>query len=153
DSTGSRCQSTCVPKSCADLGNACGALSDGCGQPLNCSCASGQRCVSGSCCTPTQTCASGNHECGPIDDGCGDWPSCGDCAPGLTCVSASGGNRCEHPCQPKTCDELGDQCGSVSDGCGHPLDCTACYSCHLTAGACASAITTCLPAGSACPTD
>jgi len=87
----------CKPQTCASLGLACGAASDGCGHTLACGgCASGSVCSSGQCvCVPLTDC---NGQCGNLPDGCGGVLHCGSCS-----------------CTPKC---AGKRCGA-GDGCGH----------------------------------
>ena len=50
---------TCVPDTCADLGNTCGTWDDGCGGTLECgTCAPGEECFSGECLMIGDTCAN-----------------------------------------------------------------------------------------------
>ncbi|MBI2374117.1 MAG: hypothetical protein HYV07_08965 [Deltaproteobacteria bacterium] len=85
---------SCVPRSCADAGAECGAVSDGCGGTLTCgSCAAGQDCANNQCvtsCVP-RSCVDAGAECGAVSDGCGGTLSCGSCAAGQSCGSA---NQC-----------------------------------------------------------
>jgi hypothetical protein len=81
------CQ-TCTPRTCAQLGQQCGAVSDGCGGVLSCgTCSSGQ-CMSGHCCQPH---ACGFEDCGTISDGCGGSITCTSCGGGGTGGGATGG--------------------------------------------------------------
>jgi hypothetical protein len=133
----------CVPKTCVELGVACGQASNGCGgiavsstgDPTSCgSCPSGQTCggggVDGQCgvidasaCTP-KTCAELGITCGPAGDGCGHllncYPDGGSSCPGCqTCGGGGVAGQCGGTCcVPKTCVELGVMCGPAGDGCG-----------------------------------
>jgi hypothetical protein len=138
---------TCVPKTCADLGAACGAQGDGCGNVLDC----------GSCTAPTfcggagankcglggadggttcvkRTCAQLGAECGTQADGCGGTLDCGSCQSPNFC-GGKGANKCGQgavdggsQCVPKTCQDIGATCGQQGDGCGNLLNCGNCVS-------------------------
>lgn len=139
----------CTPQSCADVGAACGIVSDGCGGMIECGCPSGQVCsgtprTCRAACAP-DTCASLRErediECGPQGDGCGGVLDCGGCPDGEEC-GRGGPSRCGPTCTPRTCAELappgttscdagspaasGCFCGTTDDGCGGALDCGAC---------------------------
>ena len=133
--------STCVPKTCAEVGAECGPVGDGCGGVINCgTCPTGQQCGGpgqpGKCvpisqCTPL-TCADyGPATCGQQSDGCGGILNCGGCSnPGEVC----GGDptrpgQCAVPpsqCVPRTCADLGIECGPAGDGCGGVINCGTC---------------------------
>ncbi|GAB4297851.1 MAG: hypothetical protein Kow0090_13170 [Myxococcota bacterium] len=104
----------CKPKTCADVGSACGTLSDGCGGTIDCSCSPGNVCYQGACCKP-KTCADYPNGCGVLSDGCGGTVNC-SCSPGDTCYNG----QC---CKPKTCADYPTSCGSLSNGCGGTVNC------------------------------
>jgi len=116
---------SCVPKTCASLGYACGTISDGCGNALNCgNCATGYSCSSNQCvanCVP-KTCASLNYNCGTASNGCGGTLNCGSCASGQICSSGQCVAQCVNECSSagiKQCSGNGFQtCGNYdSDSC------------------------------------
>ena len=143
--------SSCVPKTCVELGTNCGPVADGCGGLLMCgTCASPTSCGGGgtasvcggsALCIP-RTCAALGANCGPAADGCGGLVDCGTCAAPQTCGGGgvasmcgsggggpgggSGGSGGGPSCIPRTCMELGANCGPVADGCGGLLNCGAC---------------------------
>jgi hypothetical protein len=89
--------SSCVPKTCADLGYDCGVGADGCGGTIQCgsgACPAGEICGGG-----------GFNKCG----GSGVTPS--DAGP----ASSEAGTAA---CVPATCASLGYNCGLAGDGCG-----------------------------------
>jgi hypothetical protein len=137
--------STCAPKTCAQLGAACGAQGDGCGGMLSCgTCTAPAYCGGngpnqcgqggadgGSACVP-KTCAQLGATCGSQGDGCGGTLSCGTCTAPAYC-GGNGANKCGlggadggSSCVPKTCVQLGATCGSQGDGCGGTLSCGTC---------------------------
>jgi len=82
----------CHPKTCAELGLACGELDDdGCGRSVRCGTCSGYETCGGGgtpgvCgCTPEVSC--GPRDCGTLDDGCGHQLQCneGQCPEGQSC--------------------------------------------------------------------
>jgi hypothetical protein len=91
----------CTPKTCAELGAACGHVGDGCGNLLSCgSCPSGETCgakqpnqCAGGTCTPT-TCAAAGKDCGNISDGCTGSLNCGTCPAPQTCGGGGIANVC-----------------------------------------------------------
>jgi hypothetical protein len=88
----------CAPKTCAELGAACGQVADGCGglTPSCGTCAGSLSCKNGACvqaCTPT-TCAQANANCGYIANGCGGILDCGTCEAGQECGYNGMANRC-----------------------------------------------------------
>jgi hypothetical protein len=127
--------STCVGKTCADLGNPCGQQSDGCGNLITCSsCPAGQTCggggVANQCggfdagsCTPV-TCASMPiGTCGQQANGCGGLTtSCNVCPTGQTCGGGGVAGVCGSSptsCVPLTCSSYpSGTCGQQTDGCG-----------------------------------
>jgi hypothetical protein len=131
----------CTPKTCADLGANCGAVSDGCGGLLQCgTCATGQQCglggpnvcgttvPEGGTCTP-QTCADQGLSCGPAGDGCGGTLDCGSCTAPDTCGGGGTPGQCgSPPCVPLTCAGQSVSCGPAGDGCGNQLNCGSCTS-------------------------
>lgn len=44
--------SPCTPKTCSQIGAVCGAVSDGCGGTINCSCSAGYNCINNICVAP-----------------------------------------------------------------------------------------------------
>ncbi|HPB99798.1 MAG TPA: hypothetical protein PKW66_28010, partial [Polyangiaceae bacterium] len=127
----------CTPKTCVQLGAACGSLSDGCASVVDCGeCEDGKICggagIPNQCaCVPQVTCASMGAECGSIVDDCGNSLSCGTCGSGLYCGIQTA-NRCDpEPCTPVSCQMYGFECGIIDDGCGGTLDCGPCASTEL----------------------
>ncbi len=118
---------SCAPKTCLQLNDTCGSVSNGCNGTLSCGTCNGtQVCSSGKCygtgalpCAP-KTCLQLNDTCGSVSNGCGGTLSCGSCSSGSVCTS----NKCV--CAPKTCLQLNDTCGSVSNGCNGTLSCGTC---------------------------
>jgi hypothetical protein len=139
--------STCVAKSCQQLGYSCGWNGDGCGGAIQCgACAAPDFCGGGGfsqcgyppadagTCVP-KTCQELGYTCGVNGDGCGGTIDCGSsCAAPGYCggggFSQCGGNDTLGPdggprCTPATCAVLGYDCGFTGDGCGGLLDCGA----------------------------
>jgi hypothetical protein len=122
----------CTPLTCAQLGNPCGLVSDGCGRTIACSqCPSGQLCdaVTNTCLAhagdgapnfglPSAAC--GERVCGRMVDACGYAHDCGSssaCGGGTVCKD----NQCT-ACTPLTvCPPR--RCGAISNGCGGTLVC------------------------------
>ncbi|HLK35152.1 MAG TPA: hypothetical protein VKU41_00280 [Polyangiaceae bacterium] len=141
--SGSDAASSCVPKTCQDLGFTCGPASDGCGGLLQCgACRSPAYCGGGGynvcglgdggACTPA-TCTSLGYACGPAGDGCGGTLDCGVCASPSFCGGAGfaqcgtgGDGGVGSSCVPETCQELGYTCGAAGDGCGGLIQCGTC---------------------------
>src|SRR5262249_48104821 len=124
--TPSVCGSSCVPKTCAQLGINCGPAGDGCGNMLACgTCTGNQTCggggVSGQCgssCSP-QTCAQLRINCRPARPRARPLPE--------PCGGGGAPRVCGTPiCSPKTCAQLGFNCGAAADGCGGLLQCGSC---------------------------
>ena len=126
--------SSCVPKTCADLGVDCGQQSDGCGSILDCgSCTAPAYCGGGG---PSQcgtdpctkkTCSELNAFCGMQGDGCGGLMDCGTCTAPQTCGGGGVPNVCGGAaCTKKTCSAMGYDCGPVADGCGGLVQCGTC---------------------------
>jgi hypothetical protein len=145
--------STCVPKTCQDLGANCGEQGDGCGGTLDCgTCTAPAFCGGngpskcgqggtdgGSLCTP-RTCTDINAQCGVQADGCGGTLDCGTCTAPAFC-GGNGPNQCGQggvggapPCTPKSCTDLGATCGKQGDGCGNTIDCGTCTSPEFCGG-------------------
>jgi hypothetical protein len=134
--------STCTPKTCAELGTTCGLVNDGCGNFIDCGgCTAPESCggtgVPNVCaCAPT-SCSSQGKNCGTMPDGCGGTQDCGECDTGDTCTD----NICvlnpprTFACVPQDCDTQRKDCGTVSDGCGGTLDCGTCSSPRTCGGA------------------
>ena len=124
----------CTPKTCAQLGLACGPAADGCGGSLSCGpCTAPQTCggagVPGQCGVPcvARTCAQLGSNCGTQGDGCGGTVSCGTCTAPQTCGGGGTPNVCGGgTCLAKTCAQLGFSCGQQGDGCGGTLNCGPC---------------------------
>jgi hypothetical protein len=118
----------CTPKTCADVGNACGSVADGCGNIITCTCPSGAACINGLCgggCAPT-TCAAQGFTCGMQGDGCGNILDCGSCPSG-TCGGGGKPGTCGiGTCTATTCTAQKVACGSIGDGCGNVIDCGLC---------------------------
>ncbi len=92
----------CKPRTCVELGLACGPGGDGCGNLIDCGvCVAPETCggsgVAGVCgapkCTPT-TCVALGFACGLAADGCGGSLDCGTCVAPSTC----GGDGVAHQC-------------------------------------------------------
>lgn len=127
-------QLTCRPRTCMELGFACGLQGDGCGGTVDCGmCPSGQFCggsgqpgqCGGSMCTP-RTCAQQNLHCGMAGDGCGGTIDCGMCPSGQVCGAGGPGQCGFGSCQPRTCAQQNLQCGPAGDGCGNLIQCGQC---------------------------
>jgi hypothetical protein len=153
---------SCVPKTCVDLGFTCGPNNDGCGNVIDCgsTCPSGEFCGGGgyskcgagagdggngadggpASCTPV-TCLALGLSCGQTGDGCGGAIHCGACPTGQFC-GGGGFSRCGtgvtpdggQACAPKKCTDLNYTCGAAGDGCGAALDCGACASPQFCGG-------------------
>jgi hypothetical protein len=93
--------SACVPKSCANLGNPCGAQGDGCGgmTAVCTTCPTGQFCGGGG---PSQ-CGAGSSDAGNAADGLSP----------TTCVPKTCSNYPTGTCGPQS-----DGCGGVTANCG-----------------------------------
>src|SRR2546423_1495030 len=84
----------CTPKTCAQIGATCGAISDGCGHDLDCG-----------TCSPIAVCSSNNCVCAlPCSASCVDKQSdpgnCGGC--GNVCASGNcSGGTCGPPLECK----------------------------------------------------
>ena len=122
----------CMPKTCADVGDRCGKISDGCTDVLDCRCTAPQVCgiYNSRCCTPV-TCTAG--ECGRKPDGCGGIAICtGTCGTPQSCGGGGTANACGggilSSCVPTTCVKQMKNCGKISDGCSDVLDCGTCMS-------------------------
>jgi hypothetical protein len=126
----------CTPKTCADVGANCGAVSNGCGGLLQCgTCDAGASCGIGDAANvcavgvpdaacPAQSCAQQGIFCGMAGDGCGNAIDCGPCASPNTCGGGGQGGLCGAPvCKRIDCAAQGISCGPAGDGCGGPLDC------------------------------
>lgn len=125
----------CVPRTCAQVGAACGTPDNGCGQPLQCpACPSNQTCSSAFQCVTATTGLLGAACAGDV--GCGTTPSgqpmlcietdpftsqvfpggyCSTiCIPGIiTCeVGVCSGGSCLKPCTSNNQCRLGYQCAS-----------------------------------------
>ena len=138
---------TCVPKTCVQLGMNCGMQSDQCGGIVNCWPGAGDagtacpdpamQCVQGNCQTTTTTCtpktcadyaspgdAGDNDLCGPVSDGCGATIDCGFvCSSDKVCGLLTPGKCDKVTCQPASCESViktkpTGYCGAVEDGCG-----------------------------------
>jgi hypothetical protein len=88
---------SCVPKTCSDLGYDCGYAGDGCGHSLDCG-------GPAACSLPVYCGGGGPQKCG-----------------GDVNVATDGGVA--SVCTPKTCADDGYDCGYTGDGCGNLLDC------------------------------
>jgi hypothetical protein len=148
--------------------SSCGKITadDGCGsqQQFDCgTCASGDLCTDGACCTPpddASLCASAGFACGAsiIVDRCGQprAVACGTCSGNGQCHFTDLGSSCG-ACVPETdaafCERLGATCGALSamDNCGAPRM-AACGSCGggVTCGASVANLCECLPLLSRC---
>jgi hypothetical protein len=94
----------CRPRTCADLGTACGPVRDGCGGTLNCGgCADGEVCCDGSChagvcCADTDcglsadTCTNNECFCGEHEQCLGAKPTC--CPPNVCANLVTDVNNC-----------------------------------------------------------
>jgi hypothetical protein len=139
---------SCVPKTCAQLGYNCGMNGDGCGGSVDCGgCPSGQFCGGGgyslcgstgnasdagndggqaTSCTP-ETCQSLNIDCGYAGDGCNGVLNCGTCSGSQYC-GGGGYNKC------------GGNKGTSGDGATGTCTKTTCaalgYTCGVAADGC-----------------
>jgi hypothetical protein len=115
--------STCSALTCAPSAQThfCGTVHDGCGNSMQCSCPTGQACVSGVCAPPAPECdAGGVAKCGSVVNACGSGNvNCGGCAGSNKCM----GGMCT-PCSPPSCGRA--TCGTVSNGCGPSASCGTC---------------------------
>lgn len=73
-------QNTCTPKTCAEFGDACGQVDDGCGGTVECGCGAGLVCDVNRC--VADGCAREQARCGTVDG-----VSCGTCAGGAVCTA------------------------------------------------------------------
>ena len=118
--------STCVPKTCAQIGMNCGLQGDGCGAVINCWPGAGNdagaaqacpdpamQCVQGNCQATTTTCtkltcsdyAGTTDLCGPVSDGCGGTIDCGfTCSSDKVCGVVTPGKCGVVTCAPQTCE-------------------------------------------------
>lgn len=130
---------TCTPKTVADCGTTCGAMSDGCNGIVQCptTCPEGQTCGGdstkpGQCGTPTSvcqktTCTAQGATCGQIPDLCQGLLNCGTCPDGKVCSSSNTCITSTPTCTPKTQAEVCTGiCGQQSDGCSGSVDCGGC---------------------------
>jgi hypothetical protein len=93
-------------------------------------------------CNVAATCAARGANCGTITDPVCGAITCGGCAAGQTCTTAS---VC---CTPTTCAARGATCGTISNGCGGSLNCGSCGGATPT---CSSAnVCVCVPTTAAC---
>ncbi len=115
----------------ADCTGRCGAIPDGCGGTVDCTCPEGEICLSGGVCGSTtcqpSSCEQQDAECGSVADGCGGLLDCGPCPPGEIC-GLEKANQCAKPptCPPLDCDDQDAECGVIGDGCGGQVDCGPC---------------------------
>ena len=149
---------SCAPKTCLQLNDTCGSVSNGCNGTLSCGTCNGtQVCSSGKCygtgalpCAP-KTCLQLNDTCGSVSNGCNGTLSCGTCNGTQVCSSGKCYGTGALPCAPKTCLQLNDTCGSVSNGCGGTLSCGSCSSGSVcTSNKCVCAPKTCLQLNDTC---
>ncbi len=125
----------CIKTTCAQVGAACGTISDGCGGTVDCGgCGAGEgcglggvpfQCGSNVACTPL-TCMQAGATCGLIGDGCGNTINCGDpatvCEAWQTCGGGGvpnvcgGGQQCMPIAEGVAC---AGKCGVVGNGCGN----------------------------------
>lgn len=92
---------TCAPKTCAQLGAACGVVPDGCTSVVECGgCPAGLVCggdgpnLCGTVgCTPT-TCLKAGASCGLLSDGCAAVLDCGSCSALESCGGGGVPNTC-----------------------------------------------------------
>jgi hypothetical protein len=119
----------CEPE--GDCTGRCGAIPDGCGGTIDCTCPEDQICLPGGICGSTDclptTCDEQNAECGAIADGCGSVINCGPCPEGEICGLLQA-NQCARPpnCPPLDCEDQAAECGVIGDGCGGQVDCGPC---------------------------
>jgi hypothetical protein len=100
--------STCVGRTCAQLGFNCGPAGDGCGNIIQCGsctppqycggggpgkCGAGEGGMSADACVP-ETCAQQGISCGPAGDGCGNLLQCGPCTSPQTCGGGGTYGQC-----------------------------------------------------------
>ena len=98
----------CVPQTCAELGNDCGDVADGCGGTMSCGvCANGEVCGGGGVA----------NVCGEEEDGvCGDG-QCTDLENCTTCAMDCGACPPESDCGNDSC-EASEHCGTCAEDCG-----------------------------------
>ena len=128
--------STCKPRTCLQIGAACGEIDDGCGGTVDCgSCTEPETCGGGGvehqCGCGVKTCAQLGINCGEIETECG-LVSCGECTEPETCGGSGVNNLCgctctlPHAstmcnagvCQVDTCDTGWADCdGEPENGC------------------------------------
>ncbi|MBI2394510.1 MAG: SUMF1/EgtB/PvdO family nonheme iron enzyme [Deltaproteobacteria bacterium] len=123
----------CRPRSCAEVGAECGAISDGCGGTLACgTCQEPATCGTGGpnkCGCSATTCASAAATCGQKLDGCGGVLSCFG---GLATDNACAANKsCFQTAT--SCAAAGASCGQIQNGCDQVYSCGTC-SAGLTCG-------------------
>jgi len=134
---------SCTPKTCQDLGLACGSASDGCGATLSCgTCGTGQSCVSGQCVDSN----------GTLGTACG---ADGDCDSG-GCIEPDTwgwtGGYCSASCTTDAICGATGHCAYASTGsgicvraCASAADCRAGYECYDEDG---DSRKECMPVGS-----
>jgi hypothetical protein len=143
---------SCSPRTCTDLGLACGLAGDGCGGTLDCTtllggCGAGKTCGTGvdygSCvssstmpvCQALTAAVACAGTCGVVSDGCTGSINCGlegfGCPNGTTCGGGGVLGQCGAgptcTAQP-VATACANTCGQVSDGC------SGVYSCSSTNG-------------------
>ncbi|MGZ5967279.1 MAG: hypothetical protein ACXWP4_06405, partial [Polyangiales bacterium] len=133
---------SCVKKTCTELGTNCGPVADGCGGLLDCgTCTAPEFCGGGgkasTCgtapCTK-KTCTELDATCGMQGDGCGGLIDCGTCTAPDTCGGGGTANHCGTStppdsgttCTAKTCTDMSINCGFAANGCGGLVDCGSC---------------------------
>jgi hypothetical protein len=111
--SGTCSDANCTPKSCADLGNPCGQVSDGCGGLI--ACAAGQ-------CATDQLCDATSHKCLWLDRGPDGTttvtdPSLSQACVGRACGAARDACNIDHTCKPTSvCGAqfcIGNQCSNA----------------------------------------
>ena len=155
--SGGACIARTKTQACADRGNQCGFVTDGCGGTVDCGgCVTGKECATGGVanrCTaiePNTVCADQGRVCGSAADACGTKVDCGACPPTATC---NGKGTCDPLCQPKKCADLPGVCGwKVPDGCGGSLNCYDCWQTNQVCGPLTDGVGECCSPPTALPT-
>jgi len=157
--SGGACVVLTKAQACADRGNQCGFVTDGCGGIVNCGdCAMGQECGTvgvANRCNKAQntTCADQGRVCGSAVDLCGLSVSCGSCPAGQTCNPRGTCDAVDAGCQAKACADLPGICGwKVPDGCGGSLNCYDCWVNNQVCGPLTDGVGQCCSAPTALPT-
>lgn len=120
----------CTPIGECKLGR-CGAVADGCGGTIECTCPEGEICQANGMCTGTDctpsTCEEQDADCGAVADGCGGVVPCGPCPEGQVCGLVERNKCADIPdCPAIDCEDAEAECGVIGDGCGNQITCGPC---------------------------